>query len=644
MTFTISFVLELWTIICGFRGTPLNGKRRKAIPWLVRGDTFCHLVQIGFVGYLSYLGSVSFKRECDVAGPAWNDDAFIWATAGVFWTYCLFAVVLVLLSWGQSSKLEYANESWEKTYMNSLWMSLIWLGWNPFRKTNRFHHRARAKRVGKNLKSLFGHSDISLTDFIISWMYARHRARHGESQQLCDTTGMQPCVERGFCRVPDTMSVDWLLSNGMYRETYMKGEAVEFKFLEEAKDAFKYAMAAYGWMMYMLCRGIFPGIWAVFWGGKACHFPMFTGKTNIEISCRVTGSKRDEVLFLREQGDKENVLSYIIFVDSEKKRIIVSVRGAVTINDNVRDVLLEPAELDEWILSPALTWEDRPPEVQEASETSKYIAQGDYLSASRATLCDILDNGTLEKALTSLPYKDYDLFFIGHSLGAVASFFLALYFEKFVPKVKCWCFSPPLGLVDKAVAESCSSWCTTVACGKEIVPRFSAASLDRARDQIIFSLAAINQSKWTLFYNLIWKYKSMHHQDGQLNPMNQDDISEEARNFLQRYVESRNRDEHRQYLVSSANRMTIPGRVIYFQPKVDDEMECRNSSFLGNIDMSIPERKYDAIFIQNERMNDQGLIFSGRFLADHMPDYAEEVIQRMGTRTEESEDIRLKSN
>lgn len=628
-TFAISFVLELWTIVCGFRGTPLDGKGRRAIPWLIWGDAVCHLVQIAFVGYLSYLGSVSFKKVCDVAGPAWNDDAFIWATAGVFWTYCLFFLVLVLMSWGQSSKLENSNEGWDKTYMNSLWMSLMWFGWNPFNKSNRSHHRSRAKRVGANLKSLFGHSDISLTDFIISWMYARHRARHGKMGEICKRDDTVPCVERGLVHSPDEISVDWLLQNGLYRETCIAGTRVDFEVLKEAKDAFKYAMAAYGWMMYMLSHGIFPGIWAFLCGGKSYYFPMITGKINREVASRVIDLTKDQILFLREQGDKDNVLSYIICLDKEQKRVVISIRGAVTMNDNVRDILFEPAELDDWILSPPSSWQDRPAEVKEGSETSKYLAQGDYLSVSRATLCDILDTGILEETLKLPQHAGYSLIFSGHSLGAVACFFLALYFRNFVPNIRCWCFSPPLGLVDKSIAELSSPWCTTIACGKEIVPRFSAASLDRARDQIVFSLAAIKQSKWKLFYELVWKYKTVCHEDGLLNPINPDSISDEVRKYLVDYIQSRNSDKHRRYLVDSANRMTVPGTVIYFQPRIVPEMENRSSSKFSFMNVSTPQREYDPIMIDNESMNDQGLIFSGRLLADHMPDYAEEVIQRM---------------
>lgn len=632
-TFTISFVLELWTIVCGFRGTPLNGNGRRAIPWLIWADAVCHLLQIAFVGYLSYLGSVSFKRICDVAGPAWNDDAFIWATAGVFWTYCLFSLVLVLMSWGQSSKLKFSNEGWEETYMNSLWVSMMWFGWNPFNKSNRTHHRSRAKRVGANLKSLFGHSDISLTDFVISWMYARYRARHGKMEKLCRRDFRQPCMERGPDQPPYNMSVDWLLQNGLYKETYIEGTCAEFEVLQEAKDAFKYAMAAYGWMMYMLGQGIFPGLWAILWGGKSYYFPVFTGKTNVEIASRVIDATKDQILFLREQGDKDNVLSYIICLDHEHERVIISVRGAVSINDNVRDILLEPAELDGWILSPPSSWQDRPPEIKEASSTSKYLAQGDYLCVSRATLCDILDNRILEETLKLPQHSHYSITFSGHSLGAVACFFLALYFEKFIPNVRCWCFSPPLGLVDKSIAETSSSWCTTIACGKEIVPRFSAASLDCARDQIVFSLAAIRQSKWKLFYHLMWKYKSVCHEDGLLAPIDPDSLSDEVRNYLVDYVQSRNSDRHRRYLVESANRMTVPGKVIYFQPRVTPETRRHSSSNFAFMDVSPPRREYDPIVIDNESMNDQGLIFSGRLLADHMPDYAEEVIKRMGTDT-----------
>lgn len=591
---------------------------------LVVLDAICHIVQVGFVAFLSYLGSYNWMRPCDVGGVMWNDDAFTWATVGTFWTYCLFYLVFVILIHGQSSAVENSNESWSKTYMNSVWMSLIWFSWNPFSKTLRDHHRERAERVGRNLKSLFGHSDITLSDFILGFAYARHKARHSKGRVVSVETGGIPADQR--MSLSENRTVEGL-SSIKYCTTIVKGEPVVGNVLHEAEYYFRFAMAAYGWMMYMLGEGFLKGIFALCWGGKGVLFPMFRGKCNLEIACRVLGVSRESIIFIREQGEEHNVLCYVISVDHDRKCVVVSVRGAVTINDNVRDVLLEPADFDAWMESEVTGWESRPPNPAcTSSKDSNYIAQGDYLEASRATLCDILECGVLQEAVTSDACKDYQLVFSGHSLGAACCFFLGLYFQKFIPDVKCWCFSPPLGLVDKRVAERSHSWCTTIVCGKELPPRFSAASLDLARDQIIYALASVKLPKLALAYKLMWSYKSMAsiEDDVQENCL---DSPQDARDYLNRYLESRNTDKYRKYLVSSADRMTVPGSVIYFQPKAG--IERKTSSPILDLHVVAPDRDYEAIWIENESLNAQGLIFSGRFLADHMPDYAEEVIQRM---------------
>lgn len=629
-TYSISFMLELWTIVAGLQGTPLHGEPRRVIPLLVVLDTICHIVQVGFVGYLSYLGSYNWMRPCDVGGVMWNDDAFTWATAGTFWTYCLFYLVFVILAHGESSKVENSNESWSKTYMNSLWMSLIWLGWNPFSKTLRDRHRERAERVGKNLKSLFGHSDMTLSDFILGFAYARHKARHSKNRVVLPLDAAGICSEQRTSPSENRTVED--LSSIQYCTTVMRGEPVGGDVLQEAEYYFRFAMAAYGWMMYMLGEGFFKGIFALCWGGKGILFPMFRGKSNLEIACRVLDAPRDSIVFIREQGQEHNVLCYVISVDHDRKRVIVSVRGAVTISDNVRDVLLEPAALDAWVESEVTGWESRPPNPAcTSSKHSNYIAQGDYLEASRATLCDILESGVLQETVTSDACKDYQLVFTGHSLGAACCFFLALYFQKFIPDIKCWCFSPPLGLVDKRVAERSSSWCTTIVCGKELPPRFSAAALDLARDQIIYALASVKLPKLILAYKLLWSYKSISSIEDDLQE-NCLDTAQDARDYLNRYLGSRNSDKYRRYLVSSADRMTVPGSVIYFQPVTG--IEKKASSTILDFHVVTPDRDYEAIWIENECLNAQGLIFSGRFLADHMPDYAEGVIQRMAASKE----------
>ena len=690
-SYTISFVVESAMIVVGLRGSPLRGgSRRRVMSRLVEVDTVSHVIQVAFVVYLTYLGAETFKRVC-FTSDAWNDDAFVWSVVGVFYTYCLFFLVFLVFCWDCSGKHRHANECWDRTYMNCLWLSVLWFGWNPFSGASRRWHRERAARFGENMKSLFGHCDMSVTDVVLAFMDARHRARHAGAVELGEFgeeggsgSGLTACLlERGATEssVDDTsvMTVESLLEGNVYRNRKIPGDPVESEVLEDVAYHYKYALAAYGWMLYFLGRGVLRGVWAVLFGGKGTYFPMFTGKANLEIACREIDTARSSILFLREQGHKDNVLCYVIAVDHQRKVVVVSVRGAMTVDDNIRDLLLEPGELDGYLDAASKgSWEVRPPKVERVVDlrrSGNLVAQGDYLEACRATLCDILDCGVLEEALRD--NQGYALTFTGHSLGAVGSFFLGLYFEKWIPNVSCWCFSPPAGLVDVSVAESCASWCNSIVNGKEIVPRFSAASLDRVRDELVCSLASVSVSKWRRIRRLVWKYWDVYRgdQDG-TKPLNLATLSEDAREFLEDYVRSRNADQHRRYLVEAADMMSLPGRIIYLEPKpkddnigkdaiededVDGEGKggqggkggkdgashdghhglsrlCSSFDLSIGLEMVMPnEHECVPKYVKNAAVKTQGIILSGRLIHDHMPDQLADVIMSV-TSTLESHD------
>lgn len=72
----------------------------------------------------------------------------------------------------------------------------------------------------------------------------------------------------------------------------------------------------------------------------------------------------------------------------------------------------------------------------------------------------------------------------GHSLGAGASILIALYLRNFFRHVFCWAFSPPGGLAEPSVAEAAESFCTTVALGKDWIPRLTLGSFEHLRDEM----------------------------------------------------------------------------------------------------------------------------------------------------------------
>ena len=73
----------------------------------------------------------------------------------------------------------------------------------------------------------------------------------------------------------------------------------------------------------------------------------------------------------------------------------------------------------------------------------------------------------------------------GHSLGAGASVLVALYLKNYFPNVYCWAFCPPGGLAEPTVAEAAKSFCTSVALGKDWIPRLTLGSFEQLRDEMV---------------------------------------------------------------------------------------------------------------------------------------------------------------
>ena len=65
------------------------------------------------------------------------------------------------------------------------------------------------------------------------------------------------------------------------------------------------------------------------------------------------------------------------------------------------------------------------------------------------------------------------------------SVLVALYVRKYFKNVFCWAFSPPGGLAEPSVAEAAKSFCTTVALGKDWIPRLTLGSFEHLRDEMV---------------------------------------------------------------------------------------------------------------------------------------------------------------
>ena len=430
---------------------------------------------------------------------------------------------------------------------------------------------------------------------------------------------------------------------------------------EDLKDAahfMKYAFAAYGWMLFVydknisgvaqLCCGRGCGMWR----SKAPAARVPTPSLNREAILQAAEIEESDLLRVREEGQVANVLPYIVVADHSRKSVVVAIRGSMSMEDVVRDLLFEPVDVDAWVLvdddrsddgsqrqQQQQRWEDPVPPIRPASPSTRYAAHSGIFEATRATMIDLQHSHILSECLLgpNARFPGYSLVLCGHSLGAGCAFLLSLRLRRFFPHLCCWSFSPPGGLATAELSAGSAEWCTSVVCGKEMIPRLTLATFERARDEMVVCAARCRRSKARLFAGWltgrVWTDAELFY------PL--ETLPAEPQAWLEGYRASlATTTETREY-VKLASKFGPPGRVMYLK-QIGHRMAKKNKSI--NRKKVNGKREYQAVWVDGEVLIDQGLLLSGRMWLDHFPDYALGTLRRLASaamRSSENEEAVL---
>ena len=98
--------------------------------------------------------------------------------------------------------------------------------------------------------------------------------------------------------------------------------------------------------------------------------------------------------------------------------------------------------------------------------------------------------------------KNYSLLVTGHSLGAGTAVILACKLRRTYPDVRCIAYSPPGGLISKALADYTKTFVMSVVVGDDIVPRLSIISVHNLKADILREIHNTSLPKYCLF----WRY------------------------------------------------------------------------------------------------------------------------------------------
>jgi sn1-specific diacylglycerol lipase len=110
------------------------------------------------------------------------------------------------------------------------------------------------------------------------------------------------------------------------------------------------------------------------------------------------------------------------------------------------------------------------------------------VQAAQYILEKLQEEQLIERALQHCPERgtpDFQIVIVGHSLGAGTASILGILLRQFYASLKCYCYSPPGGLLSLPAVEYTKAFTVSVVVGKDVVPRIGLNQMEALRADLI---------------------------------------------------------------------------------------------------------------------------------------------------------------
>ena len=171
---------------------------------------------------------------------------------------------------------------------------------------------------------------------------------------------------------------------------------------------------------------------------------------------------------------------FAVVADNKLQRIIVAIRGTLSLADVMTDMVARPVSLKAFLrenLNLSGHEESKLQEMPEQLEVHQGMAE-----AALYVFQEIKSKHLLDKAYVE--YPDYPLVVTGHSLGAGTAVILSFILKLKYSGVNCFAFGPPGGLLSRTAWEISGDFVTSVVVGDDIIPRLSFNGYLHLRNQM----------------------------------------------------------------------------------------------------------------------------------------------------------------
>lgn len=265
------------------------------------------------------------------------------------------------------------------------------------------------------------------------------------------------------------------------------GEDLEIE-LEKAAHCMQFAAAAYGWPLYVYsnpltgacklsgdcCQSRAAEYEIVGGDNLGCHFSSILLSTGLQYRDFIYVSFHNQIY----------EIPFFVALDHKREVVLVAVRGTLSLRDVLTDLSTE--------------CEDLP--IEGVSGTC-YAHKG-MSQAAGYIYKKLVNDGILNQAFTIAP--EYKLVITGHSLGAGTASLLAVLLRNSFPNLRCYAFSPPGGLMSKALADYSKQFVVSVVLGKDLVPRLSIPNMEDLRRRILKMVSNCTKPKYRILLQGCW--------------------------------------------------------------------------------------------------------------------------------------------
>uniref|UniRef100_A0A672PBW9 Diacylglycerol lipase-alpha n=1 Tax=Sinocyclocheilus grahami TaxID=75366 RepID=A0A672PBW9_SINGR len=263
-----------------------------------------------------------------------------------------------------------------------------------------------------------------------------------------------------------------------------------------------FAMAAYGWPVYLLrkpacglCRLVGTCSICVCVCVCVCICSRLSQSITVEedncCGCNVLAIRRQfldrdlkEVQIVYTScHDAVYETPFFVAVDHAKKKVVISIRGTLSPKDALTDLTGDSERLP--VEEQHGTWLGHKGMVYSAEYIKKKLEQEMILSQAFGR---DLGKGTMH----------YELVIVGHSLGAGTAAILSFLLRPQYPSLHCYSYSPPGGLLSEDAMEYSKEFVTSVVLGKDLVPRIGLSQLEGFRRHLLEVLQKSDKPKWRI--------------------------------------------------------------------------------------------------------------------------------------------------